>query len=192
MTYWYFKSKRPRKYDKGFDFDPSAVGNRGGKYNLWKGWPVKPVVGDVTIWRDYVKTIICSGDEESFNFLEALIAQMFQEPHLKPGIAVVIRGDEGVGKSFFVEKLCALAKGYYFKTSNPDNVFGKHNGHLEHVILLHLEEAVRAGSKKDESLLKDLITGLVIRLTTNLYQSTPYQITCTYSLRVSASKTIHQ
>jgi predicted P-loop ATPase len=102
---------------------------------------------------------ICSGNQRDYEYLIALVAQMFQEPHLKPGIAVVLRGDEGVGKSFFIEKLSALMDKYHFKTSNPAYVFGDHNGQLKNVILLHLEEAVWAGSKKDESLLKDLITG---------------------------------
>jgi hypothetical protein len=53
---------------------------------------------------------------------------------------------------------------YYFKTSNPNYVFGDHNGQLKDKILLHLEEAIWAGSKKDESLLKDLITGRTIEI----------------------------
>jgi hypothetical protein len=61
-----------------------------------------------------MKSIICKDNEENYNYLVALIADMFQNPGKKPGIAVVIRGDEGVGKSFFVEKLCALMDGYYF------------------------------------------------------------------------------
>ena len=106
-----------------------------------------------------MKDVICSGDEDNFNYLVALVADMFQRPHLKPGVAVVVRSDEGVGKSFFVESLCDLVAPYYFPTSNPSYIFGDHNGQLKDKFLLHLEEAVWAGSKKDESLLKDLITG---------------------------------
>jgi Family of unknown function (DUF5906) len=164
ITEIWLRSPSRRRFENGLEFNPAFIGNRDEKYNLWKGWNVKPVEGDVVVFLDYMKTVICAGDEHNYNFLVALIAQMFQFPHLKPGIAVVIRGDEGVGKSFFVEKLGDLAAPYYFKTSNPAYVFGDHNGQLKDKIMLHLEEAVWAGSKKDESLLKDLITGRTIEI----------------------------
>jgi Family of unknown function (DUF5906) len=156
----WLNSSLARKFAYGLEFDPSHAGNNNnGKYNLFKGYKIIGREGDVSPFTDLMKDIICSGDEENFNYLVALIAQMFQQPWLKPGVAVVIRGDEGVGKSFFIEKLCTLLAPYFFKTSNPAYIFGDHNGQLKDVILLHLEEAIWAGSKKDESLLKDLITG---------------------------------
>ena len=152
-----------RRYPHGITFNPSHVGHFDGKYNLFKGYKLGiGKAGDVAPFIDFMREVICAGHEDNFNYLVALIADMFQRPHLKPGIAVVIRADEGVGKSFFVERLCALMSPYYFATSNPSYVFGDHNAQLKNVILLHLEEAVWAGSKKDESLLKDLITGPTI------------------------------
>lgn len=153
-----------RIYENGITFDPSYVGHRDGFYNMWKGWPIVPRQGDCNIFLNYMKDIICNGDKGNFEYLEALISQMFQEPWLKPGIAVVMRGDEGVGKSFFVEKIGALVGPYYFKTSNPDYIFGNHNGQLKDKLLMHLEEAVWAGSKKEESSLKDLITGPTLQI----------------------------
>jgi hypothetical protein len=134
----WLKSPNARFYKYGFSFDCSAPGHRNEKYNLWKGWRVKPVQGDVAPFMELMRDVICSGDEDNLRYLVALIAQMFQFPHLKPGIAVVIRSDEGVGKSFFVEHLCDLMAQYYFKTSNPAYVFGDHNGQLKDKVLLHL------------------------------------------------------
>jgi hypothetical protein len=94
----------------------------------------------------------------------ALIAQMFREPHKKPGVAVALRGDEGVGKSFFIEKLGFLMGPYYLKTSNPAYVFGDHNGQLKSKLLMHLEEAVYAGSKKEDSLMKDFVTSPTLEI----------------------------
>jgi hypothetical protein len=161
----WFDDNRRRTYVKGLTFDPSriyAIDEE--QRNLWKGFPVVPVEGDCAIFLTYVKQIICSNNEEHFNYLIALVAQMFQFPHLKPGIAVVLRGDEGVGKSFFIEKLGALMGPYYFKTSNPAYIFGDHNSQLKDKLLCHLEEAVWAGSKKDDSLFKDLITGSTLEI----------------------------
>lgn len=153
-----------RRMYNGITFDPSRDGHYDGMYNLWKGWKIVPKEGDVTKFTDYMRDVICSGNVDDFNFLAALVSDMFQRPHMKPGVAVVLRGEEGVGKSFFVEKLGKLAYPYYFKTSNPQYIFGDHNGQLKDKIMLHLEEAVWAGSKKDESLLKDLITGQTIEI----------------------------
>jgi Family of unknown function (DUF5906) len=155
---WYQDNRR-RTYKDGLTFDPSRVyAVDENQYNLFKSFPIVPIAGDCTIFLNYVKEIICSNNEEHFNYLIALVAQMFQFPHLKPGIAVVLRGDEGVGKSLFIEKLGALMGPYYFKTSNPAYIFGDHNSQLKDKLLCHLEEAVWAGSKKDDSLFKDLIT----------------------------------
>ena len=163
VTELWLNSGNRRRFMYGFDFDPSFVGNRNGKYNLFKGLKLGAgKAGDVAPFRNFVKEVICSGNEENFNYLEALIADMFQGPHLKPGIVVVIRGDEGVGKSFFVERLSDLIAPYYFRTSNPEHIFGDHNGQLKDKILLHLEEAVWPGGKKTESLLKDMITNPTI------------------------------
>jgi len=164
FTEIWLESSRRRHFAYGFDFDPSFVGNRNGKYNLFKGFKVEAKEGDIAQWQTFVKDIICSGDENHFQWLDALISDMRQKPHSKPGVSVVIRGEEGIGKSFFVEKLGALFAPYYFKTSNPEYVFGNHNGQLKDKLLLHLEEAVWAGSKRDESLLKDLITGPTIEI----------------------------
>jgi hypothetical protein len=153
-----------RRQYRGIIFNPSRAGHYDDLYNLFDGFKILAREGDCTIFLDYIKLVICDNHEDNYKFLIALIAQMFQEPHLKPGIAVVLRGDEGVGKSFFIEKLGALMDKYYFKTSNPAYIFGDHNGQLKNKLLLHLEEAVWAGSKKEESLIKDLITGRTIEI----------------------------
>jgi hypothetical protein len=159
---WLLSSRKRRYY--GITFNPEIDGHYDGLYNLWKGYKYVAKFGSVEPFMDLMKNIICAGHEDNFNYLAALIAQMFQRPWDKPGIAVVIRGDEGVGKSFFLEKLGELMYPYYFKTSNPAYIFGDHNSQLANKIMLHLEEAVWAGSKKDESLLKDLITGKTIEI----------------------------
>jgi hypothetical protein len=164
FTELWLKWQDKRNYRNGITFDPSRVGNYDGFYNLFKGYKIAAREGDCSIFLDYMREIICSGNERDYEFLVALIAQMFQKPHLKPGVAVALRGDEGVGKSFLIEKLGYLIGPYYFKTSNPAYVFGDHNSQLENVLLLHLEEAVFAGSKKDDSQMKDLITSPTLEI----------------------------
>jgi putative DNA primase/helicase len=148
ITELWLKWADRRRYDNGFTFDPSRAEHYGEMYNLFKGYKIVPREGVVTIFLDYMKNIICSGDEDNYAYLVALIAQMFQEPGKKPGVAVALRGDEGVGKSFFIEKLGELMGNYYFKTSNPAYIFGDHNGQLKNKLLMHLEEPFTQDPKK--------------------------------------------
>jgi Family of unknown function (DUF5906) len=165
LTELWLKWPKRRSYDNGITFDPSRAEHYDEMYNLWKGYKLgKGREGDCSVFLDYMKNIICAGNESDFKYLVALISQMYQEPHKKPGIIVVIRGDEGVGKSFFVEKLGELMYPYYFKASNPEYIFGDHNGQLKNKVMLHMEEAVWAGSKKTESSIKDLATGLTLQV----------------------------
>jgi hypothetical protein len=128
-------------------------------YNLWEGYDIQPVAGNVQPFLDFMREVICSGNDEHFTYLVALLAQMFQEPEDRPGVAVVLRGEEGVGKSFFVEKICELIKSYYFKSSNLHHIFGSFNSQLRNKLILHIEEARWSGNSRDEQMLKDLITG---------------------------------
>jgi Family of unknown function (DUF5906) len=161
----WFDDSRRRTYKGGLTFDPSRIyAVDEDQYNLFKGYQIIPREGVCKIFLDYMKDIICSGNERNYKYLLALIAQMFQKPGDKPGVAVALRGDEGVGKSFFIEKLGALMGPYYFKTSNPAYVFGDHNSQLKNKLLMHLEEAVFAGSKKEDSQMKDLITSPTLQI----------------------------
>lgn len=164
FTELWLKWQGKRAFDNGITFNPSRPYHHDGMYNLFKGYKIEAHPGDCSIFLDYMRDIICSGNERNYKYLLALVAQMFQEPGNKPGVAVALRGDEGVGKSFFIEKLGALMGPYYFKTSNPDYIFGRHNSQLENVLLNHLEEAVFAGSKKEDSQMKDLISSPTLEI----------------------------
>jgi hypothetical protein len=152
-----------RSYD-GIIFDPSRPYHYDRMYNLFNGFKIVAREGDCAKFLDYMRDIICSGNERNYKYLLALVSQMFQKPGDKPGVAVALRGDEGVGKSFFIEKLGYLMGPYYFKTSNPAYVFGDHNSQLKNKLFMHLEEAVFAGSKKEDSQMKDLITSPTLQI----------------------------
>ena len=49
-------------------------------YNLWKGFAYEPRQGDVSIFKNFVKDVICSENEGHFEYLWKWIARMFQKP----------------------------------------------------------------------------------------------------------------
>jgi Family of unknown function (DUF5906) len=160
-----------RTYEEGVTFDPSYKFDpktmRSGAYNTWRGFAMEPKQGDCHLFIDYVRNIICSGNEQHYHWLMCWIAQIFQQPHIKLGTSLVLKGIKGIGKSYLALTLGRLMNGFpkerkqkiYMPIDNRNSIFGNHNDHLEKLILLCLEEAIWAGDKAHESTLKHVITG---------------------------------
>jgi hypothetical protein len=162
-----------RTYEKGIIFDPKnkfdSKTMKSGYYNTWPDFAMLPIKGKCDLFLKYLKTIICSNNEQHYNYLMSWISQIFQEPWNKLGTALVLRGLKGIGKSYLAKVLGMLIDGkdgvinkkskLYLPIDNKNSIFGPHNDHLEKIILLCLEEAIWAGDKAHESTLKHIITG---------------------------------
>src|SRR5210317_1741264 len=71
-------------------------------FNLYKGFNVVSKKGDWSLFRNHIRDVICSGNEEHFDYLIKWMARIVQDTGGdRPGIAVVLRGGRGVGKSIF-------------------------------------------------------------------------------------------
>jgi hypothetical protein len=157
-----------RKY-KNVLFDPSqAFDPKSDTLNLWRNFVVVPKEGDCHLMQEFVLNVICCGNSAHYNWLMAYYAHMIQRPWEKPGSAIVLRGIKRIGKSFFGRKLGELIDGpfdplkdikHYFPTENRNDLLGDFTGHLEHILLMQLEELVWARSHKDESKMKEVTTG---------------------------------
>jgi Family of unknown function (DUF5906) len=137
-------------------------------FNMWPGFGIKPKRGCCYKTLQYIRHVLCRGNKEHYRWLMAWTAHMMQRPGEKPETAVAIQGEEeGTGKSFFPMILSRLLDGkssnrsskLYFKASNSKLITGDFSGHLEHCILLHAEEAFGAESNREDSIIKDLISG---------------------------------
>jgi hypothetical protein len=132
-----------------------------GAYNLWQGWPYQPdaTKGSFSILFDHLLENVCHGNREHFDWVISWAAQMIQEPMQKPGVALVLRGQQGTGKSIFGKVLGKLLGTHQVVASNPRMIVGQFNAHLLSCILLRAEEACWAGDKNAAGVIKDLITG---------------------------------
>lgn len=128
-------------------------------YNLWKGFEVKGVPGEFPKLKYHLKHIWCRGNEEHYKYLITWFAHLIQYPHLKPGVALVIKGGKGTGKSTIFEGIFERLLGsMYSKIDKGSQVTGKFNAHQRAKLLLVLEEAIWAGDKQAEGALKSMIT----------------------------------
>jgi hypothetical protein len=151
-------ASRERRAYHGVDFLPGQDAPPG-VLNLWEGWGVQPSSsGSCDAWLALLRDVICGGNERSYVWMLHWFANIVREPQDKSMTAPVLIGRQGAGKTMLLEYFGRiLGKGYTSVTSG-EHVHGKHNMHLQNVLLLHSEEAVFGGDRKHLSAIKSQIT----------------------------------
>lgn len=161
INYWY---KHPqRRQFRRIVFDPSGQAPKD-CYNLWCGWPIEPVKGDCSKFWDHLRNVICSGDEDKYQWLRRYMAHAIQRPNNLPEVAIILTGVEGAGKGVFVQTFGQLFGPHFISVHRTDDVVGRFNAHLAHVLLLYADEATWGGDKQRQGVLKAGITEKRIRV----------------------------
>lgn len=128
-------------------------------YNLWRGFSCEPLPGNGhEIFLVHVRNVICSGNEEHYEWLVNWMAHCVQFPAQPGHVAIVLRGVRGAGKSKFAHVFGRLWGRHFLHVSDPKHLVGSFNAHLRDCVILFGDEAFFAGDKKHESVLKTLIT----------------------------------
>jgi len=146
-----------RRYEKGFIFDP--VETPKDYYNLWKGFAVEPIEGKPDPFLLHIFDNICQKDKEHFNFFIDFFADMIQHPKEKKGVALVLIGDRGTGKTFAIDQIGKLLGPHYFSTNDGNQITGRFNDHLANRLLIFADDSLWSGDKKADQILKGIITG---------------------------------
>ncbi|MFV1851626.1 MAG: primase-helicase family protein [Thalassospira sp.] len=156
----WFKDPIRRQY-RGVSFAPGGM-PPSGYYNLWRGFSMVADYEDseqkCSIFLDHVRTNIAGGDEAHFKFIMGWAAHMLQKPTDRIGIAIVLRGGQGSGKTVFGKTIGKLIEDHYALVDDPRYVVGNFNAHLASTLLLQADEGFWAGDKHSEGRLKGLVT----------------------------------
>lgn len=147
-----------RQYDR-IVFSPER--DIPGCYNLWRGFAVKPKKGSCQLFLQHVRDNIASGDPEVYKYIIAFMADAVQHPARLPGVTLVMRGGEGVGKGVFATEFGALFGQHFVHVSNSHHLVGKFNAHLKDALLVFADEAFYAGDKASQGVLNAMITEAV-------------------------------
>lgn len=134
--------------------------------NLWRGFAVEPK-DNPSGWsrlKDHILSNIAGGDQNGYSYILNWMAFAVQRLDEPLGVALVLIGLKGAGKSMLVELFGHLFGQHTFITSRMDDAVGRFNDRLETTLLLGLEEAVAPQNKAADSTLKDLITRSTLRL----------------------------
>lgn len=153
----WLKSPMQRRFEKGLVFDPTMVGHQNGCYNLWRGFAVNPKPGSCKLFKDHIREIICSGDEDNFLYVWKWMASLVQHPE-KRSTAILLMGSQGTGKGIFVQGLGHLFGSHFTHVDNLGHVVGKFNSHLKNSVLVFCDEALWGGDRRDIGRVKAMIS----------------------------------
>ena len=131
-----------------------------GCFNLFRGFANVPCAGDYSPFQ--VALRIVSGNEQAvFDYIENWLAHIIQKPSIKTKVAIVVQGEQGVGKDTFWDAVGVglFGREYYLNTKTPENdIFAKFNARASRKLLVKFEEANFQTNKENADRLKGLIT----------------------------------
>jgi len=155
MGKWWLQNNNRRQFD-AIVFVPGQ--EVAGAYNLWRGFTCEAIPGSCEKFLEHIKTNICLGNEGHYTYLMTWLADAVQNPNHPGGTAVVMRGKQGTGKSFFAKAIGKLWGQHFLQISQSKHLVGSFNAHLRDTVMLFADEAFFAGDKKAEGTLKAIIT----------------------------------
>lgn len=149
-----------RQYD-GFEFFPNPDGAKStpNYLNLWRGFSFIPSpAGTCNRFKDHLRVNVCQENEEHYRYILGWMAHLVQRPRERPGIALVLRGRKGTGKTVVGDILGSLFAPHYFIVDDARYLTGQFNAHMTSCLLLQVDEGIWAGDKAAEGRFKGLLT----------------------------------
>jgi Family of unknown function (DUF5906) len=156
----WFEWKGRRQYlGRGVAFEPGGpLEVRGDMLNLWRGFGVTPTPGNWSLMRSHMFSVVCSGNQQHFDYLIRLLAYRVQHLGEQTGVAVALLGAPGAGKGVLARTFGYFFGKHYAHITQGDQLTGRFNAALGTASTVFLDEALWAGDKKGEGVLKALIT----------------------------------
>ena len=135
-------------------------------YNHFRGFAAKEVEGDWSQNYAFIRDIICAGNAEYFEFVLDWIADLWQNPGRKSGVALILLGLKGIGKTYFSDQIAeATGHEYCPVIDSPESLNNNFNRKMERALLAQVEEGYHAANPSHESKIKHLITGSRLEIT---------------------------
>jgi hypothetical protein len=161
-----------------FQPDPDRVGAR--DFNMWqpytidekeakafaerRGMDAKDVLKAVEPWIEHMHNIIADDNTLSFHYIMNWITWVLVRK-TKTGAALLLMADHGAGKSVVAETYSEILGTTHACTlTRADELTGTFNAHLGFKVMVISEECTFGGSKKDQGLLKNMVTAKTINI----------------------------
>lgn len=148
-----------RECIRGMGFFPDEGLWHDGYVNLWQGWGVEPEEGDWSLFNNHIKEVLCEDNEELHDFVLDWIADIIQDPMTPKGTAIVMHGEEGIGKGTFCEMVGRIVgKAHYKHVTNPRHLTGNFNKLLMDALLVFADEVIYGGDRQTRGIIKSMVT----------------------------------
>lgn len=147
-----------RRTYEGVTFDPRPNPDPS-KFNLFNGFQTVSRKGNWDKLKNHIFEVICHNNEEHYLWVMTWLAHIVQRPWEKKGSAIVVRGLKGVGKSLVFTIFQDMMGKYGMSSANASHITGQFNWHFRDKLFMIAEEGLFAGNSREDSILKELITG---------------------------------
>ncbi len=156
----WFDWKGRRQYPgRGVVFEPGGpLEIPNDMLNLWRGFGIIPKPGDWLLMRAHILNVVCSGQQKHFDYLLQWMAYAVQHLDKPMGVAVAFLGAQGAGKGIVARTFGEFFGKHFTHIANGDQLTGRFNASLGASCAVFLDEALWAGDRKGEGVLKALIT----------------------------------
>jgi hypothetical protein len=156
---WFNWIYRREYIGRGVVFEPGGpLHVQGDTLNMFRGFAIDPAPGNWSLMQAHILNVLCNGQQEIFDYLIRWMAWSVQKLDQPIGVAVALLGDQGAGKGIFVRAFGSFFGEHFAHVANGDQLTGRFNASIAKSCLVFLDEAVWAGDKKAEGVLKGLIT----------------------------------
>lgn len=160
----WLKDSNKRIYED-IDFIPPPLICPVDTYNMWTGFKILETklfdynLDDLSPFLSLVK-LMANNNDKAYEYLLNWIADIIQNPGRKTGTAIVIKGDQGIGKNTLgsiIRKL--LSDQYYVETSNPkEDIFGAYNMLTANKLGIVFNETESKDTFANNARIKDMVT----------------------------------
>ena len=156
---WWRWPDRRQYFGRGIVFDPGGpLEVPDDALNLWRGFGIEPKQGDWSLLHGHIFQVVCSGNQEHFDYLIRWMAYAVQHLDKPIGVAVALLGSQGAGKGVVARAFGKIFGKHFAHIAHGDQLTGRFNASVATACTVFLDEAIWAADKKAEGVLKALIT----------------------------------
>jgi phage/plasmid-associated DNA primase len=144
-----------------------------GYFNLWQGYAVEPEKGDVSRFIEFMHKVLCNECEAHTEWLLDWTADLFQHTSNPKGVAIVMRGAEGIGKGTFANTLGHIIGAHFRHVTQESQLTGRFNAHFADSTLVFGDEMTWGGDKRNRGVLYSLITEKLLMVERKNFDAVP-------------------
>ena len=133
-----------------------------GDFNLWQGFAIKPHKPDDehswALLEKHIHEVIANGNPNHAEYILNWLAFCLQFPALLPKVALVLLGEQGVGKGTLFNAILKIFGRHGVQVYKREQLTGKHNNHLRDALFVFADEATYGGDKDTIGAINSFIT----------------------------------